>query len=229
MSERLTASALAARLSDTSAHSIASDLSVMITRGDIPVGTMLPPVRELAQALWVSPSTVSAAWRTLKNRGVLEGQGRAGVRVVRAPDTPRPLRYEANRLSKMDIRLDLGASTPDPALLPRLTTALAHVPEERLNSYARDRITPSLEAAATRDWPYEPRSMMSVSGGYDGLRLTLQTFVNAGDWVLVENPTPAGSSTSSTRQEPACSSCRGMPRASCPPLSRRRSSSDRRR
>ena len=31
---------------------------------------------------------------------------------------------------------------------------------------------------------------MAVNGGYDGLRVCLNTFVRKGDWVLVENPSP---------------------------------------
>ncbi|GAA1937096.1 aminotransferase class I/II-fold pyridoxal phosphate-dependent enzyme [Brevibacterium antiquum] len=193
MSPSFSATALAALLPDPpgiSAHSIASDLTLLIRRGEIPIGAKLPPVRALAQELWVSPGTVSSAWKTLKGRGVLEGQGRAGVTVVKLPDTPRPERYEANRPYAPEVRLDLGASSPDPALLPSLKSALSHLPEYKLNSYERDRIVPNLQAAATDDWPYSPRSMMAVNGGYDGLRLILQTFVSTGDWVLVENPTP---------------------------------------
>lgn len=188
--QQLTADDLAARFHEASAHAIAADLIVMIRNGEIPVGTKLPPVRELAEVLGVSPGTVSAAWQTLRNRGVLDGRGRSGVTVVRTPDTPRPERYTARDLHLPVARFRLGRSIADQALLPDLHEALSQMPRSDLNSYVRDRITPALEAEVRRTWPYEPRSVMAVNGGYDGLRVCLHTFVREGDWVLVEDPSP---------------------------------------
>lgn len=191
MTLELSAEDLARRLPDPSAQAIAADLIVMIRRGDIPVGTKLPPVRQLAKLLKVSPSTVSAALQTLRSRNMLEGRGRSGITVVRAPDTPRPERYEAGGRTLPELRLDLSRSAPDRELLPDLRAALFQASSSSpINSYDRDLITPSLERQVSRTWPYQPRKLMAASGGYDGLRLCLHTFVREGDWVLVENPSP---------------------------------------
>jgi DNA-binding transcriptional MocR family regulator len=79
-------------------------------------------MRELAVALGVNPNTVAAAYRTLRERGVIETAGRRGSRVrPRPPTTARgSLRIDA----PAGVR-DLGEGNPDPALLPPLGDALA--------------------------------------------------------------------------------------------------------
>lgn len=58
--------------------------------GALPPGSLLPPMRELAYHLGVNPNTVAAAYRTLRERGVIETDGRRGSRVrARPSSTPR--------------------------------------------------------------------------------------------------------------------------------------------
>lgn len=88
-------------------------------------------MRELADQLGVNPNTVAAAYRTLRERGVIETAGRRGSRVRPRPaSTARgSLRVEA----PAGVR-DLGAGNPDPVLLPALGDAFAAVAGE----YGRD-------------------------------------------------------------------------------------------
>jgi DNA-binding transcriptional regulator YhcF (GntR family) len=44
-------------------------------------------MRELAERLGVNPNTVAAAYRTLRERGVIETHGRRGSRVRSKPAT----------------------------------------------------------------------------------------------------------------------------------------------
>lgn len=190
-SETLDPAWLAERLPNRSAPALAADLGQLIKHGEIGIGVRLPPVRDLARHLRVSPATVSAAWQRLRARNVLTGGGRAGVVVSGSPVTPRPIRYESEGHYGHGLRHDLGLSVPDPLLLPDVQGALrAMAPVPALNTYERTPVVPNLAAALRDDWPYPPESLLVANGGYEALMLALHTFVQAGDHVLVEDPSP---------------------------------------
>ncbi|MFC9292190.1 GntR family transcriptional regulator, partial [Streptomyces sp. NPDC057052] len=69
----------------------AADISASVERavgaGELEPGRLLPPMRELAERLGVNPNTVAAAYRTLRERGVIETDGRRGSRVRSKPAT----------------------------------------------------------------------------------------------------------------------------------------------
>lgn len=183
---------LAERLPSPAAKDLSADLGQLIKHGEVGPGARLPPVRDLAAALGVSPATVSSAWQRLRARGVLVGGGRSGMRVAGAPTTPRPVRYQHEGDFGHGLRFDLKLSAPDPALLPDPMAALAALPPPAdLNDYTRTRIVDSLDRAARAEWPYPARSLMTANGGYEALMLTLNTFIQPGDIVLVEDPATA--------------------------------------
>ncbi|MGE0445150.1 MAG: GntR family transcriptional regulator, partial [Vicinamibacterales bacterium] len=68
-----------------SARSIAASFERSIQSGRVTASEALPPVRELAARLKVSPATVAAAYRLLRTRGLTAAHGRRGTRIV-----PRP-------------------------------------------------------------------------------------------------------------------------------------------
>lgn len=49
-----------------------------VRAGELPAGTRLPPVRELAAQLGMAVNTVARAYRELETAGILETRGRAG-------------------------------------------------------------------------------------------------------------------------------------------------------
>jgi GntR family transcriptional regulator len=55
-----------------------------VATGELPVGEQLPPAAELAIALSVDRNTVLAAYRELRDEGVLEFRRGRGARVVAA-------------------------------------------------------------------------------------------------------------------------------------------------
>ena len=61
---------------------IASCVRRGVAAGDLPVGEQLPPAAELAAALSVDRNTVLAAYRQLRDEGVLEFRRGRGARVV---------------------------------------------------------------------------------------------------------------------------------------------------
>jgi len=65
-----------------SAKEISASVEAGVRSGQLSGGDQLPPVRELAGQLGVSPTTVAAAYGELRRRGITTGTGRAGTRIV---------------------------------------------------------------------------------------------------------------------------------------------------
>ena len=86
----------------------------------------LPPVRELAGRLSVSPTTVAAAYSDLRRRGLTTGSGRAGTRIRGAPPVSSRVYLSAPAGTR-----DLITGGPDPDLLPLLPARPAGGPPGR--------------------------------------------------------------------------------------------------
>ncbi|MFD5655834.1 GntR family transcriptional regulator, partial [Streptomyces sp. NPDC127039] len=69
------------RITGRGAAEISASVERAVGSGELEPGQPLPPMRELAQRLGVNPNTVAAAYRTLRERGVIETAGRRGSRV----------------------------------------------------------------------------------------------------------------------------------------------------
>lgn len=180
---------LAAHLADRSIRGIATETGALIRSGAIPVGIKLPPVREIAEALGVSPATVSAAWSELRRFKVIQGRGRTGMWVCGDKLSPRPLRFEEVGNFGAEA-LDLTLAIPDPALLPPLAEAMRRgAGASDLNSYQRVPIQPALRAAVAPSWPYRPEAFLATNGGYDALFATLHALIRPGELVAIEDPT----------------------------------------
>ncbi|MET9763348.1 aminotransferase class I/II-fold pyridoxal phosphate-dependent enzyme [Streptomyces sp. NPDC006372] len=173
----------------------AADISASVERavgtGALQPGQLLPPMRELAERLGVNPNTVAAAYRTLRERGVIETGGRRGSRVRSAPattgrdhirvDVPEGVRNVAN-------------GDPDTALLPPLAAAFAAAAAEGDRApvlYGHDPLDPEL-ARLTRagfDADGVPDGPLAVvSGALDGVERVLAAHLKPGDAVAVEDP-----------------------------------------
>ncbi|MGG8406036.1 GntR family transcriptional regulator, partial [Streptomyces sp. 12297] len=68
-------------ISGRRASEISASVEQAVGSGELAPGAVLPPMRELAATLGVNPNTVAAAYRTLRERGVIETDGRRGSRV----------------------------------------------------------------------------------------------------------------------------------------------------
>ena len=95
--------------------------------GELEPGQLLPPIRELAERLGVNPNTVAAAYRTLRERGVIETNGRRGSRVRPKPATTG---REYIRVEVPPGVRDVAHGNPDPELLPSLAAAFAAAGEQ---------------------------------------------------------------------------------------------------
>ncbi|MET8415828.1 aminotransferase class I/II-fold pyridoxal phosphate-dependent enzyme [Streptomyces sp. NPDC005134] len=173
------------------ASEIAASVERAVGSGELAPGQVLPPMRELAARLGVNPNTVAAAYRTLRERGVIETAGRRGSRVrLRPASTVRgSLRVEA----PPGVR-DLGEGNPDPALLPPLDGAFAAAARayaERPGMYGEAPVDPEFEALvrAALDADGVPAGPVAVaSGSLDAIERVLVAHLKPGDAVAVEDP-----------------------------------------
>jgi DNA-binding transcriptional regulator YhcF (GntR family) len=74
MADTYDAQWFADRLGDRTSRGIALETGALIRSGVLPVGTKLPPVRDLAFALGISPATVSIAWSDLRRHKIIGGR-----------------------------------------------------------------------------------------------------------------------------------------------------------
>ncbi len=159
--------------------------------GELEPGQLLPPMRELAVELGVNPNTVAAAYRTLRERGVIETAGRRGSRV-----RPKPV-TTARELSRLDVPpgvRNLSDGNPDPALLPALAeafTAAAALADREPVLYGAAAVEPELARIARADLvadgvPDGP--VVVTSGALDGIERVLAAHLRPGDAVAVEDP-----------------------------------------
>ncbi|MFF4083951.1 aminotransferase class I/II-fold pyridoxal phosphate-dependent enzyme [Streptomyces sp. NPDC001777] len=173
------------------ASEIAASVERGVGSGELAPGQVLPPIRELAESLGVNANTVAAAYRTLRERGVIETAGRRGSRVRPRPaSTARgSLRVEA----PPGVR-DLGEGNPDPALLPALGDAFAAVAQEyarRPGLYGQAPVDPEFAtlARAALDADGVPAGpVVAASGSLDAIERVLAAHLRPGDAVAVEDP-----------------------------------------
>ena len=165
---------------------IATSIENGILRGALRAGGRLPTVRALAGDLGVSTATVAAAYRMLRERGLVAGSGRSGT-VVRSPG-PRSARRTAP-VTPPGAR-NLANGNPDPALLPDLAAAFGRLPvRHRLYGEVANR--PELLDHARGQFAgdgIDARHIAVVGGALDGIERALLTHTRPGDRVAVEDP-----------------------------------------
>ncbi|MET9433050.1 aminotransferase class I/II-fold pyridoxal phosphate-dependent enzyme [Streptomyces sp. NPDC006551] len=179
------------RIEGRRASEIAASVERGVAAGELQPGQLLPPMRELAVGLGVNPNTVAAAYRTLRERGVIETDGRRGSRVRPRPATTArgSIRVEA----PAGVR-DAGQGNPDPALLPALGPALAEAARrdaERPGMYGEAPVDEEFArlARAALDADGVPDGPIAVtSGSLDAIERVLAVHLRPGDGVAVEDP-----------------------------------------
>jgi DNA-binding transcriptional MocR family regulator len=181
---------IAGAIDDRSARGIASAISRLVSSGEIAAGTRLPTVRSLSRALGVSPTTVSEAWRSLAAIGAIDARGRQGTFVGTPTGRGVPRRYRRVTEGPGHFAVDLSTGTPDPALLPDLSRAVARVARQNLtSSYLDSPVLPALRERLAADWPFPAEAITVVDGAMDALDRIAREVVRMGDRVVVEHPT----------------------------------------
>ncbi|MBT2482125.1 aminotransferase class I/II-fold pyridoxal phosphate-dependent enzyme [Streptomyces sp. ISL-94] len=179
------------RIRGRRASEIAASVEEGVGSGALAPGALLPPMRELAGELGVNPNTVAAAYRTLRERGVIETDGRRGSRVrARPASAPR----DALRTAVPAGVRDITAGNPDASLLPPLDRALAAAARRSAQAptlYGEDPVAPELAQLARADLDADgvPEGPIALtSGALDGIERVLAAHLKPGDAVAVEDP-----------------------------------------
>ncbi|MFG2948253.1 aminotransferase class I/II-fold pyridoxal phosphate-dependent enzyme [Streptomyces adustus] len=173
------------------AAEISASVERAVSDGALRPGELLPPMRELAETLGVNPNTVAAAYRTLRERGVIETAGRRGSRVRAKPATTG---REQIRVEVPEGVRDLADGNPDPALLPPLAPAFGAAAAQGDRDpvlYGADPVEPGLARAARADLDADgvPDGPVAVaSGSLDAVERVLAAHLKPGDTVAVEDP-----------------------------------------
>src|SRR5688572_27679332 len=168
---------------------IADSVEAAIEAGRLTEAEPLPSVRGLAGRLGVSPTTVAAAYRDLRLRGVVTSEAgrvtRVGVRPVSRAQQFGPVAAGLR---------DLSDGNPDPALLPDVATALGRVEIPRF-LYGAPTVLPPLAEIALEQFGDLPASLRSsagpvavVGGAMDGVERVLASRARPNDRVAVEDP-----------------------------------------
>lgn len=168
------------------ASAIATSVERAIHTGRADPNEPLPTVRDLARTLRVSPATVAAAYKLLRNRGLVVGSGRQGTRLAARLEAPAgPASSEAPAGA-----VDLATGNPDPALLPALEPAFRTLSEQSL-LYGAEPQLPELVAFAAGEFEADgihPGSITILGGEFDAIERVLREHLRPGDRVAVEDP-----------------------------------------
>jgi DNA-binding transcriptional MocR family regulator len=175
--------------SGSTAKEIAAGVERAVSDGSLAPGAGLLPIRRLSADLGVNPNTIAAAYRLLRERGIVEAAGRRGTRVRSRPPVPsldrRPLEIPPG------VR-DLSDGRPAVNLLPSLAEPLRRgAAAAGGRGYGADDVTASLAAGA--------RAMLTADGvpanhlavvhsTLDAVERVARAHLRPGDRVAVEDP-----------------------------------------
>jgi DNA-binding transcriptional MocR family regulator len=171
-------------ISGGTAREIAASVERAVRSSQVAPGTALPAIRSLAHGLGLSPTTVAAAYRQLRLRGIVTADGRRGTRISHRP----PIPARAPDSLPPGVR-DLASGNPDPKLLPDLTRVLERLPGRPL--YGDRMNSPELIDLAAGEFSSDgvPGGPVAVVGGaLDGIERVLAAHLRPGDRVGVEDP-----------------------------------------
>ncbi|GGL96200.1 GntR family transcriptional regulator [Micromonospora yangpuensis] len=174
---------------------LAAAVRGLLADGRLPLGVRLPAERDLAEALRISRTTVSAAYRQLRETGHLASRRGAGSWTM-LPGTHRVA--SSGLWTPLDDRdmIDLGvaALAAPPQLVPAARAAAEDLPRYLGDAgYHPTGIIELREAVAqgytARGLPTRAEQIMVTSGTQHALDLVLRLMLTPGGPVLVESPT----------------------------------------
>jgi DNA-binding transcriptional MocR family regulator len=180
---------------------LARAVAQLIDQSRLPLGARMPAERELAIALTISRTTVSASYDLLREHGYLRSRQGAGswITVPIAGGGRRRLPQLNDALADADeIDLTIAAhAAPAEAVLAATALAVEAMPRYLDGSgYATFGLDVLREAIAAdharRGLATSPEQILVTSGAQHGIDLVLRTLTSPGDRVVVDNPTYPG-------------------------------------
>lgn len=174
---------------------LADSLRLLILDGRLPLDLVLPGERELAQALEVSRTTVTAAMARLRDDGFLDRRQGAGAR-TRLPSGPGERGAGTLAPLETDGLLDLASAAPPAseavhgAYAAALSMLPAHLPQTGYGALGLPRLREVIAARyARRGLPTAPEQIMVTNGAQHALALMLRLLAGPGDRVVIDHPT----------------------------------------
>ncbi|MBO0730610.1 MAG: aminotransferase class I/II-fold pyridoxal phosphate-dependent enzyme, partial [Acidimicrobiaceae bacterium] len=180
----------------TLARRLAHAIRAAVTAGLLVDGARLPPERQLAQALAVSRSTVTAALQLLRDERIVVSRQGSGS-VVRAARNPAPTSRVAQHFTAF-AGIDLAAGNPpDPSHWPAMQLDVADLIAEGggpgVQPLGLVALRDALAARHTEAGLHTDASQIHVtSGGHQAMALVVAAEVGRGDLVAVEDTNYAG-------------------------------------
>jgi 2-aminoadipate transaminase len=189
---------------------IAQQVRGQIREGRLPVGSQLPPIRQLAASLGVTRPTVESAYDELRAGGWVETVVGRGTFVAKTADprdiidtlgmniTANGVLVDMPRLDEIPLMCSLAYAEPDPELFP-MDEFWAPVNSLRLVGadvirYGQPQGDPGLRIELVkllreRGLEAVPEDVIVTSGASQGIALVTQALTQRGDYVVVEDPT----------------------------------------
>lgn len=174
---------------------LAGAIQGLLADGRLPLGVRLPAERELAEALAVSRTTVTAGYRSLRETGHLSSRRGAGSWTT----LPTGHRVASSGLWTPDDDLDMidmgvAASAAPPELVRAARAAADDLPRYLGSAGYHPTGLGDLRAAVAevyteRGVPTSAEQILITSGTQQALDLVLRLSVPAGATVLLESPT----------------------------------------
>ncbi len=177
---------------------VADRIRTAARKGELPVGTKLPPVRELAYQLGITPGTVARAYSLLTDEGVLQAEVGRGT-FVAPPKTPLAddvwsRMSQPSAAPQSDYISLFAPRLPDVGQEAAIRAALRKVGEDDgrmlLDYPTRDGYLPVREAVVEwlSDTPLGPLSEKDVvlsHGGQNGLCIVFQAILRGPNPVVL--------------------------------------------
>ena len=173
---------------------LAGRVRLLVLDGRVPVGVRLPPERELATALGLSRTTVTATYESLRASGhAVSRQGSGTWTALPAGDGQVPA-WAPEPVPDGVLDLVHAAPSAPPQVHAAFAAALEELPRHLPGTGYDHRGLPALRAKVAerftaRGLATTPEQVLVTSGGLHGVRLALAAVVERGDRVLVDQPT----------------------------------------
>ncbi|MBO3086938.1 MocR-like transcription factor YczR [Cellulomonas dongxiuzhuiae] len=175
-------------------QALADGLRGLTRSGTLPLATRLPGEREVAEALGLSRTTVTAAYDLLRDEGFLVSRRGSGT-VTTLPSHAGD--RAPTRLGTVeDGIVDMSAAAPPapPQLAEACAAALDALPRHSRGAGYLPLGLPELRAAIAdrytrRGVPTTPDQILVTTGGQQAIHLLAGAFAGPGDRTVVEHPT----------------------------------------
>jgi len=176
-------------------RALADAIRLVITDGRVAPGTRLPSERELTAALGTSRTTVTGAYRELKERGYVVARVGSGSVATIPGGGGEVSRHALIPRSEQDDTIDLTCAilAGAPGVARAYEAAVAELPRWLgTGGYDAAGLPELREAVATRyaerGLPTDPEQIVVTTGAVSGLAITLRALIRTGDRLLIENP-----------------------------------------